>query len=188
VTPALKRRITIVAGSIIGGWEEGLRTLTLRLLENNHVDIVLEEVFAPIAARVLGDYVRKIRLHVLGSKRRGFEEKIIYVYSNAYPDLLILLYRPGINNDTYVDENCIRVPHEAIGAENIVKLANHSNTPTISIIRYCSNLGASLINREIFEECECPSTDNGFKIDYTIHAPTPSSIRSFLEEKREWFL
>ncbi len=184
----MRNRITIVTGSIVSGWERGLKTLIMNLAENNRVDVFLEETFAPIVARVLGENIRKVHLHVLGSKHKSIEEKILYVYSNTYPDIILLLYRPGISRGVFVDKDCIRVPREAVGAENIVKLANHGNIPVISIVRYCSNLGASLLEWNDHEECSCPSTDDGFKIDFTIYAPTISSIKKFLEENERWFL
>ncbi len=184
----MRNRVTIVTGSIVNGWEMGLKTVIMNLAENNRVDVFLEEPFAPIAARVLGENIKKIHLHVLGSRHKSFEEKILYVYSNTYPNIIILLYRPGISGGVYVDKGCIRVPREAIGAENIVKLANHGDTPIISIVRHCSNLGASLVNWKNIEECHCPSTDDGFKIDFAVYAPTVSSIKRFLEEKKQWFL
>ena len=177
-----------MTGSIVSGWEEGLKTIIMSLAERNYIDIFLEEPFAPIAARVLGDYIRDVNLHVLGFKRKGFEEKILYVYSNTFPDIMILLYRPGISKGTYMDKGCIKVPSNVVGAENIVKLANHGDTPVISIVRHCSNLGASLIDWKGFRECDCPSTDNGFKIDLAVYAPTTNSIRMFIEEKKQWFL
>ena len=184
----MKNRITIVAGSVVSGWERGLKTIIMSLAENNRVDVFLEEPFAPIAARVLGENIRKIHLHVLGSRHRSFGEKILYVYSNTYPNIIILLYRPGISKGAYVDKGCIRVPREAIGAENIVKLANHGDAYIISIVRHCSNLGASLVNWTYLEECNCPSTDDGFKIDFAVYAPSISSIKRFLEEGKQWFL
>ena len=181
----MKNRVTIVAGSIISGWERALRTIIERIARSSHVDVVLEESFAPIAARALGKQLDRIRFHVLGFKRRGFEEKIMYIYSNTYPDILILLYRPGIiGNGVFVDGDCMRVPREVIGAEKIARLAKNSGTLIVSIVRYCSNLGASLLS---WKECSCPSRDEGFRINHTVYAPNIGTINKFLEARRNWF-
>ena len=181
----LKNRVTIVTGSIVSGWEKALRTIIEKIARSSHVDIVLEESFAPIAARALGDQLGRIRFHVLGFKRRGFEEKIMYIYSNTYPDILILLYRPGVtSNGVFIDGDCVRVPREAIGAERIARLAWNSGTFVVSIVRYCSNLGASLLS---WKECSCPSRDEGFRINHTVYAPNINSINEFLEAKKNWF-
>ena len=181
----LKNRVTIVAGSIISGWERALRTIIDKIARSSHVDIVLEESFAPIAARVLGNQLSRIRFHVLGSKRGRFEDKIMYIYSNTYPDILILLYRPGVmGNGVFVDGDCVRVPREAIGAEKIARLAWNSGSLVVSIVRYCSNLGSSLLS---WEECSCLSRDEGFRINHTVYAPNIDSINRFLEAKKYWF-
>ncbi len=134
-----------MAGSIVDGWTSSLRTLVSATARYGKVFVLTEKYFADKTARALGELLNSenVFLKVLGF-RDNVEERLLGLYVDVHPQILLYLYRPLVlSNGKVYDYECIEAPSKYYKLEGLIPLAKASRTPVISIIRGCGNIGCS---------------------------------------------
>lgn len=175
-------RVAVIAGSVVPGWDKPLRILVEKLREHGKVTVLTERAYAGLIANALKDLLDKknVFLRVLGFDR-NLEERLLGLYVNINPDLLVYLYRPNVVNGVAYDVGCINVPKHLHGLERLIPLARASNIPIIGFVRHCTNIGSSLLGLE----CECMDEPT-YTTDKAYYTPTTRDLKEVLRSDKSW--
>jgi len=175
-------RIAIVAGSIVAGWSKALRLLVEDAANYGKVFVLTEEAFARTTADSLKNILDKqtVFMRVLGFDK-NIEERLLSLYVNTNPDVLIYLYRPNVVDGTAYDVGCTCVPRGLHGLEGLIPLAKASAVPVIGFVRHCANIGSSLLGLQ----CECMDKPQ-YVVDKAYYVPDIDTLRKLLRSDEAW--
>lgn len=175
-------RIAIVTGSIVTGWGKALRLLVENATNYGKVFVLTEEAFAETTANSLRGILDKqtVFMRVLGFDK-NIEERLLGLYVNTNPDVLIYLYRPNVVNGTAYDVGCTRVPRRMHGLEGLIPLAKASAIPVIGFVRHCANIGSNILGLQ----CECMNKPQ-YVVDKAYYVPDIDTLRELLRSDEAW--
>jgi len=175
-------RIAIVTGSIVAGWDRALRLLVENAASYGKVFVLTEEAFARITANSLKGMLDRqtVFMRVLGFDK-DIEERLLGLYIDTNPDVLVYLYRPNVVNGTAYDVGCTCVPKRLHGLEGLIPLAKASGVPVIGFVRHCTNIGSSLLGLQ----CECMNKPQ-YVVDKAYYVPDIDTLRKLLRSDEAW--
>lgn len=175
-------KIAIVAGSMVPGWDRPLRILVEELSRHDKVVVLTEKAYGATAANVLKGLLnrRKVFLRVLDFDR-NLEERLLGLYVNVNPSLLVYLYRPNLVDGIAYDVGCIDVPGNLHGLEHLIPLARASSIPVVGFVRHCTNIGSSLLGLK----CECIDKP-AYTADKAYYTPTIKDLKNVLRSSKPW--